>query len=276
MRRFFVIASLVSAFPLGCGSDSDPTPVIEAETGADTSVTTDTGSPAIDTSVDDTGADDTAAADSTTTDGVPADTSAADSKASDSALADAVIDTAVADTAVADTAVADTAVADTAVADTAVADTAVADTSFDAGAACNVLTQIGDLVTITRVASAPPVLTGGGPIPGGTYVLTSLVVYTGPGGATGTVGTARLTSTFTATSSTTYYGHGLSTDVTPTAATQRSTTNTTVSGINFTQTWLCRDPLPLIGPLSGTYELSGTTLKLLYTASNALYTLEKK
>jgi hypothetical protein len=54
----------------------------------------------------------------------------------------------------------------------------------DAAVACNTVPNGGATVTLVRVPQAPPAPTGG-TIADGTYVLTSLVQYTGPGGASG-------------------------------------------------------------------------------------------
>jgi hypothetical protein len=266
MRRSFFLIALVVA---GCSPSSEEGTTTEEDSGAIDSGAVDTQAP--DTTSPDSGSPDSS--DDTTT---PVDSTTAETTAADSAmetLADAPAEIAI-DTTVADTATTDTAIAET-IAETS-ADTSTTETDVDAGLMCNTLAQIGGSVTIQRVATAPPTLsTTGGAIPSGTYVLTALTLYTGPGGATGSFGTTKLTTTITAV---TGGMNGQSIDDDPGATTShRSTTTSVFTGSNsFTQTWTCRYPLPLIGPLNGTYEVSGTTLKLLYEASKTLYVLERK
>ncbi|HUB06538.1 MAG TPA: hypothetical protein VMB50_06040 [Myxococcales bacterium] len=61
------------------------------------------------------------------------------------------------------------------------------------GSACSSLAQQGSAITINQVAQALPAPAGGGAPPDGTYVATSATVYTGAGGATGSLGQEELT-----------------------------------------------------------------------------------
>jgi hypothetical protein len=259
MRRAVLIAIVLAA----CTPAEDGT-VAEQDTGV-------AADSAIDTTISDTGSVDSGADDTTTTETAP-ETSAVDSSTTETTV-DAPVDVAV-DTTVIDTAMVDTMIAET-TAETS-SDTLVTDTAIDAGPTCNTLAQIGGSVTIQRVAAPAPTLsTAGGAIPAGTYVLTALTLYTGTGGATGSLGTTKLTTIITPV---TGGMNGQAIDDDPGGAgNHRSTTTSVFTGANsFTQTWTCRYPLPLIGPLTATYEISGTTLKLLYDASKTLYVLEKQ
>jgi hypothetical protein len=60
----------------------------------------------------------------------------------------------------------------------------------DASETCDVVPDIGSTIMEMFVATAIPVPQGGGPIADGTYKLTALTKYTGPGGMTGPTGAA--------------------------------------------------------------------------------------
>lgn len=70
-------------------------------------------------------------------------------------------------------------------ADAVGSDTGAGDTSpGDTAGACNALANVADVVTTQQVAEALPSLKGGS-VAEGTYVVTAVTAYTGPGGATG-------------------------------------------------------------------------------------------
>lgn len=82
-----------------------------------------------------------------------------------------------------DSAAVDTGAADTGSSDSAASDTGGGDATGDAGA-CNALANVADTITTQQVAEALPTLKGG-TVSEGTYVITAVTAYTGPGGATG-------------------------------------------------------------------------------------------
>lgn len=98
--------------------------------------------------------------------------------ADDSGVVDAVAD-GPSDSAVADSG-ADAVASDTGVADTRTSDGSAGDTA----GACNALANVAEVVTTQQVAEALPSLKGGS-VAEGTYVVTAVTAYTGPGGATG-------------------------------------------------------------------------------------------
>jgi hypothetical protein len=67
------------------------------------------------------------------------------------------------------------------------------DAGDDSGAPCNTIANDAPVVDVTQVAADPPPPQGG-TIADGTYWQTSLAIYTGPNGPTGTSGTSQMTA----------------------------------------------------------------------------------
>jgi hypothetical protein len=127
-------------------------------------------------------------------------------------------------------------------------------TPTDAGPTCNALPNAAPPVTVTEIASQPPAAQGG-TIADGTYFLTSATIYTGEGGATGSVGSGQSTVTISGTTV------QMATSGEPTTRTVTLITN----GTTFTATDTCPDS----SVATGSYSATASTLVILLAAGTA-------
>lgn len=112
--------------------------------------------------------------------------------------------------------------------------------SSDGGAMCNNVAALGTPVDVTQMAADPPAATGGTITPG-TYVMTSSVEYTGPGGGTGPTGNITQ-QTLVITKSTATSGTAQVVDISyngDSAQVNRSTVTFTTSGSTLSFTGAC-------------------------------------
>lgn len=155
--------------------------------------------------------------------------------------------------------------------DTSVAvDTGVADTvvKADSPAGCNMVDNVADVVTTTRVAEALPTLPGG-TVADGTYVVTAVTEYTGTGGATGPVAGDTMKQTMRLAA-----GKFEIVRVQKTNPEKRSAGDFKTSGTTFTMTGACPTAS---GDVPVNYEATGTTLKIsLGTTLKTVITYTKK
>jgi hypothetical protein len=121
-------------------------------------------------------------------------------------------------------------------------DTSPVDAS-DGAAACNAITDVGQMLTVMYVASAPPTPLGGAVVDG-TYALTDATIYTGVGGPTGVVTTTRSTVQIT----------GVTTQIVTDDASgeHRATAMLVTSGTTLTATDTCPDSVVHQGSFTAT------------------------
>lgn len=128
------------------------------------------------------------------------------------------------------------------------------------GGVCNAVANIGAAVTAVNVASAPPTATGG-TIVNGTYVLTAVRAYTGPGGASGpATGTASTTMVITGAGTAAMRFETIT--ETSEGRTIRSTMSVAyTSATTLTQTPICPSGFSMVY----SYSATPTSLRLLLT-----------
>jgi hypothetical protein len=122
---------------------------------------------------------------------------------------------------------------------------AAAETGGEAASACNALADVAPVVTVTQVASDPPVPLGG-TIADGMYAMTDVTIYTGPHGRAGSTGNAQTTIQVT----------GSTIQVASSGTPSTRTVALATSGTAFTSTDTCPDTQVM----QGTYTATATTL----------------
>jgi len=120
-------------------------------------------------------------------------------------------------------------------------ETAAGEGASDSAAVCNTLANAAPVITTQQVATAPPTPKGG-VVADGTYLLTDVTIYTGPGGPVGPGGTARTTVQIT----------GATVQVANAGEPATRTVLLQTSGATFTSTDTCPDMTILRGGYTAT------------------------